>query len=284
MPSATLLLVVFIGHVHGLSTGLSTSLASVQNGLTTTVNATCGGTLTCIGSVFGDCCSQHNFCGSTDAYCGAGCLPAFGTCNSTTVVTPTPTPEPQISIAAIAGIATGISVAVIALFIASWFFFCRCLSGRRQRQEILGGVSGNYLGDGSSAVYLNGGDGAAVGMQQPYAMRETGINGSMLIYSHGVVKSINADAGRAGPDSIGLGYQTQTTTQRAEIPSTESASMPILANTPTASVQPPLLGPTSPQNQQEGQEVGISEMEGGEKMLDHRQTPPAELEGRLPIQ
>ncbi|OAL44265.1 hypothetical protein IQ07DRAFT_463352, partial [Pyrenochaeta sp. DS3sAY3a] len=32
------------------------------------------------------CCSQYGWCGSTDAYCGGGCQPGFGSC--TIVTTP----------------------------------------------------------------------------------------------------------------------------------------------------------------------------------------------------
>jgi hypothetical protein len=37
-----------------------------------TVGTSCGST---------QCCSQYGYCGVTDAYCGAGCLPAYGICN-----------------------------------------------------------------------------------------------------------------------------------------------------------------------------------------------------------
>ncbi|KAK1763949.1 hypothetical protein QBC33DRAFT_622452 [Phialemonium atrogriseum] len=40
----------------------------------------CGGKYTCLGSVYGECCSANGFCGSTTEYCGDGCNPAFGTC------------------------------------------------------------------------------------------------------------------------------------------------------------------------------------------------------------
>jgi len=40
----------------------------------------CGDGITCLGSDWGVCCSAHGFCGSSDAYCGAGCLPAYGEC------------------------------------------------------------------------------------------------------------------------------------------------------------------------------------------------------------
>jgi len=36
---------------------------------------------TCQGSVFGDCCSQYNYCGSSEGHCGEKCQPAFGTCS-----------------------------------------------------------------------------------------------------------------------------------------------------------------------------------------------------------
>ncbi|OBT39329.1 hypothetical protein VE00_10469 [Pseudogymnoascus sp. WSF 3629] len=34
----------------------------------------------CAGSAFGECCSEHGYCGDTNAYCGTGCQVAFGTC------------------------------------------------------------------------------------------------------------------------------------------------------------------------------------------------------------
>ncbi|KAJ4992476.1 Chitin deacetylase-like protein 9 [Stagonosporopsis vannaccii] len=50
----------------------------------------CGGDsgLTCLGSEFGDCCSQYGYCGGETAFCGTGCNPLFGSC------TPTPAPGP----------------------------------------------------------------------------------------------------------------------------------------------------------------------------------------------
>ncbi len=40
----------------------------------------CGNGVTCLGSNWGQCCSAHGYCGSDDAYCGAGCNSAFGIC------------------------------------------------------------------------------------------------------------------------------------------------------------------------------------------------------------
>jgi hypothetical protein len=42
---------------------------------------TCGGTVGYICPASLPCCSQYNWCGSTDAYCGTGCQSAFGTCS-----------------------------------------------------------------------------------------------------------------------------------------------------------------------------------------------------------
>ncbi|KAI1422230.1 glycosyl hydrolase family 61-domain-containing protein [Xylaria sp. FL1777] len=45
-------------------------------------NGMCGLSIgfTCIGSVYGDCCSPKGWCGSSPAYCGIGCQTLFGTC------------------------------------------------------------------------------------------------------------------------------------------------------------------------------------------------------------
>jgi hypothetical protein len=48
------------------------------------LDGACGGTTgqTCLGSVFGDCCSEYGYCGNTAVYCSAGCQSAFGTCTT----------------------------------------------------------------------------------------------------------------------------------------------------------------------------------------------------------
>jgi len=43
-------------------------------------DGTCSATITCLGSNFGNCCSQYGYCGSTADYCGTDCQPASGTC------------------------------------------------------------------------------------------------------------------------------------------------------------------------------------------------------------
>lgn len=49
-------------------------------GLSVSMDGSCGNGLGCIGSTFGDCCSQYGFCGSGDEYCREGCRADFGTC------------------------------------------------------------------------------------------------------------------------------------------------------------------------------------------------------------
>ncbi|KAK2000448.1 glycoside hydrolase/deacetylase [Colletotrichum falcatum] len=49
----------------------------------TSLDGHCGtayGNTSCAGSVFGGCCSQYGYCGSTDGHCGAGCQSGFGSC------------------------------------------------------------------------------------------------------------------------------------------------------------------------------------------------------------
>jgi hypothetical protein len=46
-------------------------------------DGSCAGTggKTCAGSVFGNCCSQYGWCGSSGDHCGTGCNSSFGTCS-----------------------------------------------------------------------------------------------------------------------------------------------------------------------------------------------------------
>ena len=45
-------------------------------------NGACGNGVTCLGSVFGNCCSKNGYCGSSADYCSltARCQPLFGSC------------------------------------------------------------------------------------------------------------------------------------------------------------------------------------------------------------
>lgn len=40
----------------------------------------CGGEYTCLGSVYGDCCSQNGYCGNGTDYCSEGCNTGYGRC------------------------------------------------------------------------------------------------------------------------------------------------------------------------------------------------------------
>ena len=59
---------------------------------TLTPDNTCGGSngYTCdpSNSYGGPCCSAAGYCGRSDAYCGTGCQPTFGTCGSPTPAQP----------------------------------------------------------------------------------------------------------------------------------------------------------------------------------------------------
>lgn len=50
----------------------------------------CGGQYTCLGSVYGECCSANGYCGNTTEYCGEGCNPAYGQCGLCPAVAPGP--------------------------------------------------------------------------------------------------------------------------------------------------------------------------------------------------
>ncbi|KAJ8117835.1 hypothetical protein OPT61_g1055 [Boeremia exigua] len=71
----------------------TTSAAATPTGTTSKVSTdgTCAGTgkQTCLGSTFGNCCSQYNYCGSTTDHCNTGCQSGFGTCGSSSPATPT---------------------------------------------------------------------------------------------------------------------------------------------------------------------------------------------------
>ncbi|OAL43995.1 hypothetical protein IQ07DRAFT_636746 [Pyrenochaeta sp. DS3sAY3a] len=69
-----------------------TSTSSTNRPVSTqkvSTNARCGflfnaspSGMTCLGSQWGDCCSNQSYCGSSEAYCGTGCQPGFGKCNN----------------------------------------------------------------------------------------------------------------------------------------------------------------------------------------------------------
>ncbi|KAM7211771.1 carbohydrate-binding module family 18 protein [Rhypophila decipiens] len=64
------------------ATSSATSPVQTSGPLQVSTDGTCGPGVTCKGSRFGGCCSEHGFCGSTADYCGDGCQPSLGTCGS----------------------------------------------------------------------------------------------------------------------------------------------------------------------------------------------------------
>ncbi|KAF6821018.1 Chitin deacetylase-like protein 9 [Colletotrichum sojae] len=63
--------------------------SSTTVNLNVSLDGKCGsnnGAETCSGSVFGNCCSQWGFCGSSTVHCGTGCQSGFGTCGMSTEV------------------------------------------------------------------------------------------------------------------------------------------------------------------------------------------------------
>ncbi|ORY17984.1 hypothetical protein BCR34DRAFT_621631 [Clohesyomyces aquaticus] len=72
------------------SLGLVSATPVTARALKVSTDGSCGGTITCQGSTFGNCCSQYGYCGSTAAYCGTGCQPGFGTCTGSTPISSKP--------------------------------------------------------------------------------------------------------------------------------------------------------------------------------------------------
>ncbi|KAM7189826.1 hypothetical protein V8F33_009852, partial [Rhypophila sp. PSN 637] len=62
-----------------LSTSSSQPTAS-SPALQVSKDGACGNGFTCQGSAFGDCCSEHGWCGRTADHCGATCQAQFGLC------------------------------------------------------------------------------------------------------------------------------------------------------------------------------------------------------------
>ncbi|KAL9079197.1 MAG: hypothetical protein Q9157_001906 [Trypethelium eluteriae] len=63
----------------------SSSAAAAAGGSKVSLDGACGGNAgqTCQGSIMGNCCSAHGYCGSSGDYCGNGCQAGFGTCGNT---------------------------------------------------------------------------------------------------------------------------------------------------------------------------------------------------------
>lgn len=115
-----------------------------------TCGATSTGNYTCLGSVFGNCCSGNGFCGGGDTYCGSasGCQSGYGVCGSkaadasvaTTVLataTAAATSSAQdgsggLSSGAKAGIAIAVVVIALAIIGAIAFFVLKRRRGHQR--------------------------------------------------------------------------------------------------------------------------------------------------------
>jgi peptidoglycan/xylan/chitin deacetylase (PgdA/CDA1 family) len=63
--------------------GSSPNPSPQPGGGSVSTDGSCAGTggKTCAGSIFGSCCSEYGWCGSSSAHCGTGCNSSFGTCS-----------------------------------------------------------------------------------------------------------------------------------------------------------------------------------------------------------
>ncbi|KAH8194847.1 hypothetical protein TruAng_010980 [Truncatella angustata] len=64
-----------VGQAADSSTGAS---PTPTGGAVVSEDGDCGNGITCVGSEFGNCCSQYGYCGNTTDYCDQGCQPAWG--------------------------------------------------------------------------------------------------------------------------------------------------------------------------------------------------------------
>ncbi|WYZ40736.1 hypothetical protein EsH8_IV_001077 [Colletotrichum jinshuiense] len=97
----------------GSGTGTSSSSAATSTStLPVTTDGVCGATngKQCFGTAFGNCCSQYNYCGDTEAHCGTGCQSAYGNCtnsaSSSAAGTPASSGTPTASLTTAAAAAT----------------------------------------------------------------------------------------------------------------------------------------------------------------------------------
>ncbi|KAF1817187.1 hypothetical protein P152DRAFT_10527 [Eremomyces bilateralis CBS 781.70] len=80
-------LVPALGLVHAV-------LSTATGGDNVSTDGNCGANgKTCLNSAFGNCCSEHGWCGATTDHCGTGCQSGFGNCGSS-VSNPVPSTTP----------------------------------------------------------------------------------------------------------------------------------------------------------------------------------------------
>ncbi|KAL2863281.1 uncharacterized protein BJX67DRAFT_374734 [Aspergillus lucknowensis] len=140
---------------------------------------------TCLGSSHGDCCSHDGFCGrNASTYCGAGCQPEYGHCDSAT------TPWGAISVDGNCGPNSGV------LAICTGSQWGDCCSGK----GFCGGNS-SYCGVGCQSEYGGCGPGAMTS-PSPSASPAPGIDDGGL--STGAMAGIGVGAGVAGCALVGF--------------------------------------------------------------------------------
>lgn len=82
-PSSSSASVPHAPPTSSVSTSVGAAPSSGSTGLVASPDGSdgiCGGQYTCLGSVYGQCCSANGYCGNTTEYCGEGCNPAYGEC------------------------------------------------------------------------------------------------------------------------------------------------------------------------------------------------------------
>ncbi|KAM7207843.1 hypothetical protein V8F20_001885, partial [Naviculisporaceae sp. PSN 640] len=84
-------------YVPSSSTSTSTSTRPTPSSalpLEVSKDGSCGNGFTCQGSEFGDCCSEHGWCGGTSDHCGPKCQAQFGLCASSGTGSSSSSPTP----------------------------------------------------------------------------------------------------------------------------------------------------------------------------------------------
>ncbi|KAB5569919.1 hypothetical protein GE09DRAFT_1101073 [Coniochaeta sp. 2T2.1] len=94
---------------QGPDAASTTTTPTTTSALQISTDGSCGSGRTCSGSLYGQCCSEHWFCGSGDAYCGTGCHAEFGECEDGISTSPAPDPVTTVTvIRTITAFATGL--------------------------------------------------------------------------------------------------------------------------------------------------------------------------------
>jgi len=120
------------------------STAYLPNGMSTSTDGSCGGTVSCQGFAYGDCCNAAGYCGGSSDYCGSGCQSAFGRCSSTNATgtaansgIATGQVSPGLPVGAQAGIGVGVVGAVIAVAGLSFFLVTRHKKRQSRRPSLV---------------------------------------------------------------------------------------------------------------------------------------------------